>query len=101
MTTHFNQVLAGVTLGRAKVRSQDLINFPIIAPNFAQIKPPRLPLCDPGISTKNATHDCSRLAPRNAEHRDRSLTYRRGDCCNRVFESHQDNKSQIMPEREA
>src|SRR6266404_1254913 len=88
VTTKLNQVLAGVTVRRAEIGPQNLINFSILIRNFTQVKPSWFPVYDACTAPKNTAHNCFRLAPRKAEHRDCSLADRCGDRCNCVFQGH-------------
>src|SRR5258706_15212923 len=88
VTTNLDQVLAGVTVRRTEIGPQNLINFSILIRNFPQVKASRFPVYDACTATENTAHNCFRLAPRKAEHRDCSLADRRGDRCNCVFQGH-------------
>src|SRR5258708_13316279 len=76
VTTNLDQVLAGVTVRRTEIGPQNLINFSILIRNFTQVKASRFPVYDACTATENTAHNCFRLAPRKAEHRDCSLADR-------------------------
>src|SRR5260370_7322884 len=85
VTTNLNQVLAGVTVRRAEIGPQNLVNFSILIRNFTQVKPSWFPLYNACTATKNTAYNCFRLAPRKPKYRDSSLAHRPPHRSNSIY----------------